>query len=200
MNIILFDDHILFGEGLRKLIIENDQTIERFDYVSTEKNFMNRLRSFSYDVALLDINLKDPSGTTGFDLISKIKSESPTTAVIILSSYDMPLYKEKAFECGASEYLNKSVTPDDLIRCLHRTSAGTSKRDIVHKGTLTKREIEVLREICNGDKKKDVAAKLYMSERTLYNHLQSIYSKLDADNAIDAFNKAIKKGYIDPLM
>ncbi len=201
MNIILYDDHILFGESLKRLITENDQSIKRFDYVSSEDRFFQMLRRFTYVVALLDINLKSSQGITGFDLIQKIKKESPPTAVIMLSSYDMPLYKAKAFEKGAVDYLNKSSTPECLIKRIHdAVTKETKEHERKHEGCLTHKEIEVLREVCKGKTKKEVAKVLFMSERTLYNHLQSIYDKLSAENTLDAYNKAIKLGYIDPLV
>ena len=65
---------------------------------------------------------------------------------------------------------------------------------------LTEREIEILRAICKGDVKKKIAKNLFISERTLYNHIQNIYDKLEVSNTVEAYNKAIKLGYIEPLM
>ena len=65
---------------------------------------------------------------------------------------------------------------------------------------LTEREIEILRAICKGDIKKKIAKNLFISERTLYNHIQNIYDKLEVSNTVEAYNKAIKLGYIEPLM
>ena len=62
------------------------------------------------------------------------------------------------------------------------------------------REIEVLRELVKGDDKKKIAQKLFISEKTLYNHLANIYDKLGVSNAIEAYNKAMDLGYIDPVM
>ena len=60
--------------------------------------------------------------------------------------------------------------------------------------------VEILRAICKGDIKKKIAKNLFISERTLYNHIQNIYDKLEVSNTVEAYNKAIKLGYIEPLM
>ena len=66
--------------------------------------------------------------------------------------------------------------------------------------SLTNREINVLKSICTGKTKKELAKELFISERTLYNHIQNIYDKLEVSNTVEAYNKAIKLGYIEPLM
>lgn len=65
---------------------------------------------------------------------------------------------------------------------------------------LTDREVEIIKAIGTGKTKHEIAKDLYISERTLYNHIQNIYEKLDATNSIEAYNKAIILGYINPLM
>lgn len=65
---------------------------------------------------------------------------------------------------------------------------------------LTDREAEIIKAIGTGKTKHEIAQELYISERTLYNHIQSIYDKLGAKNAIEAYNKAIALGYITPLI
>ena len=185
MKILLFDDHRLFGESLKKLLIES-QFVSLCYYVERENDFFRTFREKEFDIILLDINLKNSSEKNGFEILADILSINPDSKVVILSSYDMPIYKKMAFDKGAADFINKSVK--------------TYYNKIPDIEVLTEREIEILRAICKGDIKKKIAKNLFISERTLYNHIQNIYDKLEVSNTVEAYNKAIKLGYIEPLM
>lgn len=198
MKIILLDDHKLFGSSI-KLLLEEQDEIEFCDYVSTIDDLFKYLQIKNYDIALLDINLK--SEKTGLDLIGEVLEIYQDINVVILTSYDLKNYKETAYKLGVKDFINKSVEIDDLIERLVRVNEGKNKIfNINDKPLLTDSEKIVLKELVKGSNKKDIANKLFISERTLYNHISNIYSKLEVNNAIEAFNKAMKLGYIDPLM
>lgn len=198
MKIILLDDHKLFGSSI-KLLLEEQDEIEFCDYVSTIDDLFKYLQIKNYDIALLDINLK--SEKTGLDLIGEVLEIYPDINVVILTSYDLKNYKETAYKLGVKDFINKSVDIDDLIERLVRVNEGKHKIfNINDKPLLTDSEKIVLKELVKGSNKKDIANKLFISERTLYNHISNIYSKLGVNNAIEAFNKAMELGYIDPLM
>lgn len=198
MKIIILDDHEIFAESLSKLINESE-SVESCDYVTNPNSLFKQLNINDYDICLLDINIK--SDETGFEILEKVLKERTQQNVVILSSYDYPIYREKAFNLGAKDYINKSVGIEELLLRLKNVQ----NKNIIHesghiKDTLTNREIEVLKEIISGNRNSEIAKKLFISERTLYNHINSIYNKLNAKNKIDAYNKAIKIGYIDPIM
>ena len=198
MKIILLDDHKLFGSSI-KLLLEEQDEIEFCDYVSTIDDLFKYLKIKNYDIVLLDINLK--SEKTGLELIGEVLEIYPDINVVILTSYDLKNYKETAYKLGVKDFINKSVEIDDLIERLVRVNEGKHKIfNINDKPLLTDSEKIVLKELVKGSNKKDIANKLFISERTLYNHISNIYSKLGVNNAIEAFNKAMKLGYIDPLM
>ncbi len=198
MKIILLDDHKLFGSSI-KLLLEEQDEIELCDYVSTIDDFFKYLQIKNYDIVLLDINLK--SDKTGLDLIKDVLDIYPDTNIAILTSYDLKNYKETAYKLGVKDFINKSVEIDDMIERLIRINEGKIKTvKINDKPLLTNTEKIVLKELVKGSNKKDIANKLFISERTLYNHISNIYSKLEVNNAIEAFNKAMELGYIDPLM
>ncbi len=198
MKIILLDDHKLFGSSI-KLLLEEQDEIEFCDYVSTIDDLFKYLQIKNYDIALLDINLK--SEKTGLDLIGEVLEIYPDINVVILTSYDLKNYKETAYKLGVKDFINKSVEIDDLIERLVRVNEGKNKIfNINDKPLLTDSEKIVLKELVKGSNKKDIANKLFISERTLYNHISNIYSKLGVNNAIEAFNKAMELGYIEPLM
>lgn len=198
MKIILLDDHKLFGSSI-KLLLEEQDEIELCDYVSTIDDFFKYLQIKNYDIVLLDINLK--SDKTGLDLIKDVLDIYPDTNIAILTSYDLKNYKETAYKLGVKDFINKSVEIDEMIERLIRINEGKIKTvKINDKPLLTDTEKIVLKELVKGSNKKDIANKLFISERTLYNHISNIYSKLEVNNAIEAFNKAMELGYIDPLM
>ena len=198
MKIILLDDHKLFGASLKLLLEEHDE-IELCDYVSTIDDLFKYLQIKNYDIVLLDINLK--SEKTGLDLIKDLLEIYSDINIAILTSYDLKNYRETAYKLGVRDFINKSVEIDDLIERLIRIYEGNNKTvDINDKPLLTDSEKIVLKELVKGSNKKDIANKLFISERTLYNHISNIYSKLGVNNAIQALNKAMELGYIDPLM
>lgn len=198
MKIILLDDHKIFGQSL-KILLEEEETIEICDYISNIDDFLEKIDQYDYDILLIDINLKEE--ITGLDLIKNILYQNPKEKIIVLTSYDLANYKDIAFGLGVKDFINKSIERDDLIRRIKNVYQGKSKESTKSiKDPLTNRELEVLEELIKGSRKKDIAQKLYISERTLYNHIANIYDKLGAKNIVEAYNKAMELGYIYPFM
>ncbi|MBS6535138.1 response regulator transcription factor [Peptoniphilus harei] len=197
MKILLLDDHKIFGESLKLLLEERGISCT---YISDIKKFYEEVEG-DYDIILLDINLKEED--TGFDILDRINEKGKDKKVVILTSYDMINYKRLALEKGAKDFINKSLDVDEVIERLERVYKDEKisfdgDEKIIEP--LTKREEEILLEVLSGLTKKEIADKLYISERTLYNHLANIYGKLGAKNAIEAYNIAIELGYIDPII
>ena len=197
MKIILLDDHKIFGESLKMLLEEQDEI--SCAYVSKGQDFLKMIRKEIYDIFLIDINLKDDK--TGLDLIKDLINDNPKQKVIVLTSYDLDNYKDMAFDLGVKDFINKSVETHELLERIINVYKGNYKKiDKYIADPLTKREIEVLEELIKGSSKKDIAGKLFISERTLYNHIANIYDKLQSKNIVEAYNKVMELGYIDPVM
>ena len=197
MKILLLDDHKIFGESLKVLLEERGISCT---YTSDIKKFYEEVEG-DYDIILLDINLKEED--TGFDILDRINEKGKDKKVVILTSYDMINYKRLALEKGARDFINKSLDVDEVIERLERVYKDEKisfdgDEKIIEP--LTKREEEILLEVLSGLTKKEIAEKLYISERTLYNHLANIYAKLGAKNAIEACKIALEMGYLKPLM
>lgn len=195
MKILLLDDHKIFGESLKLLLEERGISCT---YTSDIKKFYGEVEG-DYDIIILDINLKEED--TGFDILDKIYDKNKK--IVILTSYDMVNYKRLALEKGARDFINKSLDVDEVIERLERVYRDekisfNEEEKIIEP--LTKREEEILLEVLSGLTKKEIADKLYISERTLYNHLANIYAKLGAKNAIEACKIALEIGYLRPLM
>ena len=197
MKIILLDDHKLFGESLKMLLEEQEEI--SCAYVSKLQEFLKMIEKDAYDIFLIDINLKDDK--TGLDLIKDLIERNLKQKIIVLTSYDLDNYKDMAFKLGVKDFINKSVETHELLERIINVYKGNYKKiDKYIVDPLTKREIEVLEELIKGSSKKDIAKKLFISERTLYNHIANIYDKLQSKNIVEAYNKAMELGYIDPVM
>ena len=198
MKIILLDDHKIFGQSIKMLLEEQADDIS-CAYVSDAQKFLKMIKEEVYDIFLIDINLKDDK--TGLDLIKDLVNDNPKQKIIVLTSYDLDNYKDMAFDLGVKDFINKSVEIEELLERIINVYKGKFKKIDKHiSDPLTKREIEVLKELIKGESKKNIAAKLFISERTLYNHIANIYDKLRAKNIVEAYNKAMELGYIDPVM
>lgn len=198
MRIVLLDDHKLFGQSVKILLEEQEDDI-LCDYVSNVEKFLKMIKEETYDIFLIDINLKDDK--TGLDLIKDLLADNPKQKIIVLTSYDLDNYKDMAFKLGVKDFINKSVETHELLERIKNVNNGNYKK--MNKSIidpLTNREIEVLKELIKGGSKKDIAMKLFISERTLYNHIANIYHKLQAKNIVEAYNKAMEIGYINPVM
>lgn len=196
MKILLLDDHKILGQSI-KMLLEEESDVT-CDYISSSENLMEALEN-SYDILLLDINLK--AEKTGLDLVEEILKRYPKQKIVILTSYDLVNYRKVAFDLGVKDFINKSVEASELVNRLRSVNGGGKiKNSPQILETLTEREVEVLREMIKGENKKDIAKKLFISERTLYNHISNIYEKLGAKNIVEAYNRAMELGYIDPIM
>lgn len=198
MKIILLDDHKIFGQSIKMLLEEQADDIS-CAYVSDAQKFFKMIKEEAYDIFLIDINLKDDK--TGLDLIKDLVNDNPKQKIIVLTSYDLDNYKDMAFDLGVKDFINKSVEIEELLARIKNVYRGDYKKiDKYIVDPLTKREIEVLKELIKGESKKNIANKLFISERTLYNHIANIYDKLRAKNIVEAYNKAMELGYINPVM
>ena len=196
MKILLLDDHKILGQSI-KMLLEEETDID-CNYISSSENLIENLKKH-YDILLLDINLK--AEKTGLDLVEEVLEKYPEQNIVILTSYDLLNYRKIAFDFGVKDFINKSVEAFELIDRLRSVYSGFENGkspEIID--TLTEREVEVLQEMIKGENKKDIAKKLYISERTLYNHISNIYEKLGAKNIVEAYNRAMELGYIDPVM
>lgn len=118
--------------------------------------------------------------------------------ILILSSYTNPIYKKKALDLGAAGYISKSIDSKSLIEKICRINNGFSFTNEKHfENPLTKREEEVLKALITGKTNTQIAKDLYISERTLYNHIENIYEKLKVENKVELYGKALELGYVN---
>ncbi|WP_330611997.1 response regulator transcription factor [Anaeromicropila herbilytica] len=170
------------------------QDIQHLDHIINERNI---------DIVLMDINLGKLSNSDGLDVASSLLRTNTNVKIIVLTGYDLPVYRHEARKKGIHGFLNKNINPDELISSLIRVYNGNTCfpneiNELIIED-LTSMEKKILELVCSGAKRKNIAEELYISERTLTNHLQHIFDKLDVSSSVEAVTKAIKLGYISPL-
>ena len=194
MKIIILDDHKIFGESLQNLLLESDD-INICDFVSDIEGFYKKIEIDPYDICILDINLDKNSG---FDVLKELSARKAKLKTVILSSYTNPIYKKKALDLGAAGYISKSIDSKSLIEKICQINNGFSFKDEKHfENPLTKREEEVLKALLTGETNTQIAKDLFISERTLYHHIENIYEKLGVENKVELYGKALELGYIE---
>lgn len=119
----------------------------------------------------------------------------------MLSGYDLPVYRNEAKKIGAKGFINKNIEPKTLVQILTGILKGATyfKAETEYFEELTDTEKQVLELLASGNKRKEIATKLFMSERTVSNYLQRIFDKLHVSSAVEAITKAIQMGYIPPI-
>ena len=176
--------------------MEEQDGVEMCTYISRPEDLDANLKD-AYDILLLDINLRGEK--TGLEMIGGILEKFPDQKIVILTSYDLENYRQRAFEYGAKDFINKSIEIGDMMERLRKVHEGKTRAMAVEMvNELSHREVEVLTELVKGDSKKEIAEKLHISERTLYNHIASIYEKFGVKNIVEAYNSGMEKGYINP--
>lgn len=160
------------------------------------------IREKHIDIILMDINLGKHCATDGLSLASQLLSATPSLKIIILTGYDLPVYRHESKKMGLKGFLNKNISPENLVAALFHVYAGNtcfSEEDSFIIEDLTATEKKILSLILNGNKRKNIAKDLFISERTLSNHLQHIFDKLGVSSSIEAVAKAIQLGYLPPI-
>jgi len=197
-KIFIVDDHPLVIEGFKTLLKQNENVIV---VGSAENAFeaMDFLKKNEVNIAFLDINLPDISG---IELCKKIKTEFPAVQCLALSTFNDRAYVSKMIENGASGYLLKNSSKEEIFLAIEEVAIGnmffnvdyqkqnTSKYD--QAPIITRREKEVLIEIAEGLTNQQIADKLFISITTVSSHRQNLMLKLDANNTASLIKMAGK--------
>ena len=201
IRVFSVDDHPLMHEGIAALI--NNQpdmnlVAEAFDGRSALVEF----REHQPDVTLMDLRLPDMSG---IDAMIAILKEFPNARVIILTMFEGDVEIQRALKSGARGYMLKTMPPKELVKVIRRVHAGkkhippeiaANLAEHFSNDALTPREIEVLAQIAEGNRNRDIAQRLFISEETVKVHIKHIMDKLDANDRTQAVAIAIRRGII----
>jgi DNA-binding NarL/FixJ family response regulator len=150
----------------------------------------------------MDLRLPDMSG---IDALIAIRTEFPEARVIMLTTFEGDVEIRRALEAGARGYMLKSMPPANLMEGIRQVHAGKKRiptevaahlAEYFGDDALTEREIEVLRHVAGGNRNRDIAKQLFISEETVKVHIKHIMEKLDASDRTQAVAIALRRGII----
>lgn len=201
MNILLIDDHTLFAKSL-EIAFEDYDEIKSFKVIQNINNIVQVIQKEQPALLLMDINLSNISDEDGIILSKMILEHIPFIRIVILTGYDLPVYRNEAKKAGVKGFVNKNILPEELLQILIQINKGyeyfpVTKMDDICK--LTETEIKVLQLLSEGNKRETIAKQLYISKRTVSNHIQNIFSKFEVNSSLEAVAKGIKLGYVKNL-
>ena len=197
MKILLIDDHKLFSQSI-KLILELSEDIERVDLMDEFSSVLN-FPYDDYDILLIDINLTSLYQEDGLSLAQTIIKNGCSAKIVILTGYSKKMYEYRAKIMGSWGFLDKSIAPGELLQNLIEIYQGRKIfSDEVVVDILTSRELEILGLVRNGLSIDDICERVYVSKRTVSNHLANIFSKLGVSSRQEAIHVAEQLGYFSP--
>jgi DNA-binding NarL/FixJ family response regulator len=212
MKIIVVDDHVLFREGLAA-IVRSERDLEIVGQAGTVQEAIEMVRALKPDLVLMDFTLPDG---TGADATKAILIEHPACKIVFLTMSEEDEHLFAAIRSGAKGYLLKNMHPSKLVSTLRSVQKGESAlsrsmtlrlmeelartKEPPQAGdpTLTRRELEVLRELASGLSNQEIAERLFISENTVKYHVHSILDKLDLSDRRDATLYAREHGLLKP--
>ncbi|MBW3110880.1 MULTISPECIES: response regulator [Bacillaceae] len=220
-NIVIIDDHQLFREGVKR-ILEFEPSFNVVAEGDDGSEAMNLVETHEPDVVLMDINMPE---TNGVEATRELMDKYPETKVIILSIHDDENYVNHALKTGALGYLLKEMDSDALVdavkivaeggsyvhpkvthnlvaeykRLANAQNSGGFQQSEVRRPLhlLTRRECEVLQMLADGKSNRGIGEGLYISEKTVKNHVSNILQKMNVNDRTQAVVTAIKNGWVE---
>lgn len=213
ITVMIADDHVLLREGLKQ-ILELEDDIEVVAQAGDGEEAIEKAQEYDIDVILLDINMPK---TNGIETLRRLKDLGIRSKIIILTIHEDREYLFETMKIGANGYVLKDSDADGLIKAIKDVNDGKTyiqpsiasilveelndkeRKDSNYEKieSLTKREYEVLILVAEGLNNKEIANKLFISEKTVKNHVSNIFKKIKVNDriqaAIFAFKNNIKK-------
>jgi NarL family two-component system response regulator YdfI len=217
IRVLITDDHLIVREGLQ-LILETSDEIEVVGEAEDGREALRLAGELQPDVVLMDLQMP---GMDGLTAIEHLQREQPDVAIVILTTYNEDEMMLKGLQLGARGYLLKDTDRQTLLDTIRAAAGGEAllrpevlQRVLAYRGKTdaaapakqkdqsplspTERELEVLRAVAQGERNKEIAFRLGISERTVKAHLASVYNKLGVDSRAAAIAVAAQNGWLSP--
>jgi len=210
VRLLLADDHRIFRQGLRELI-EHKTDFVVVGEAATGREVLEQVEAARPNIVLLDIQMPEMDGT---EVIQQLAREHPDVKVIMLTMYQQDNQLFDTIKAGARAYLLKDTDAQELISVIRRVHAGEAALDPAltarvfdefrrlgnsaaqPDATLSERDRDILRLLAEGNDNRAIAARLFLSEKTVGNRMTEIFQKLGVTNRTQAAMVAVQRGLI----
>nr|WP_263325596.1 response regulator transcription factor [Neobacillus sp. Marseille-Q6967] len=211
IRVLIADDHHVVRRGLA-FFLRTQPGIEIIGEAGNGKEAVELARKLKPDLILMDLVMPEMDG---IEATKCIKSEIPEIKIMMLTSFSDQDHVIPALEAGASGYQLKDIQPDDLIGCIKKIMTGENQlhpkatshllANLSNKASgerksldqLTKREMDVLKEIAKGKSNKEIAASLFITEKTVKTHVSNLLAKLELADRTQAALYAVKNQLVE---
>lgn len=201
-RVFIVDDHYMVVEGIRSLL-QNEKNIEWMGHAMNAGSCLAFLKQQLPDVILMDISMPDKSG---IDLCKEVKEKYPSVFIVGLSTFNQQSFIQKMMDNGASGYVLKNATQEELMEAievvvkgkiyLSEEASNTLRKDDAIDIILTRREKEVLELIAGGMTNAEIAQKLFISVTTVDTHRKNLLAKFEVKNTALLIRTAVQRQMI----
>ncbi len=206
MRVLLADDHQILRDGIRRGLENAGEEV--VGEASNGEEAVTLMRETHPDIVLMDLSMPVLDGVSA---TRRIIEEFPEAKVVVLTMHDDPALTRSALEAGAAAYLTKGTSFADVLDTLRRVLSGEEvlssqlaasmltvvKAENPSEDLLSSRQTEILQMIADGQSTKQVARELGITQKTVHNHLNAIYRRLDTQSLTHAVLSAVRLGIID---
>ncbi|MDE1178233.1 MAG: response regulator transcription factor [Edaphobacter sp.] len=201
ISILIVDDHPVVRQGLRAMLSSEPDFVV-MGMAASAREALSLLEHKEPDVVLMDLRMPEMEGT---EAIVELRRIRPNIRILVLTNYGSDEYIVRATQAGAMGYLLKNTPQGEIVtavRMVYRSERYVPKDiaqrlfEAIGREELSPRELEVLSLVAQGCANKDVAQRLFISDKTVRNHVTSCLLKLQAKDRTEAVTRAIERGLI----